>query len=236
MKETILITGVSGVLGGKLLSKLIQTGEYNIIGLTSSPELVKANLQEGKSEVTLLDRRNWYQQIDKGVKITTFINCGFPRTSNPTELAEGIVDIIDLIKKSISINVKNIINISSQSVYSQKKDEAATEDIKVCPESLYGMTKYSVEKAIDLLCEYQQVNYSHLRLGSLVNLDFKNRMTYKFVEKGLKGEEIEVDGEDLEVSYLHVDDAVEGIMKMIKSSSKKWRRIYNLGSDEDRKS
>src|SRR5699024_7871486 len=124
-KKTILLTGVSGVLGENIVTQILKNTDYNIIGLTGN--ITDMREKFNTKRVLLLDRDNWFNIIDKKRYIDTFINCGFPRTSDPTMLAKGLEDIEILINNVIKLNVKNIINISSQSVYSQKKTEAATE-------------------------------------------------------------------------------------------------------------
>lgn len=229
-KKTILLTGVSGVLGKNIVTQILKKTDYNIIGLTANISPMKEKFNTKR--VLLLDRVNWFNIIDKKTHIDTFINCGFPRTSDPTMLTKGIEDTEILINNVIKLNVKNIINISSQSVYSQKKTEAATELTEICPESLYGMTKYSVERIIDLLCKQENINYSHIRLGSLVSLDFKNRMTYRFVELAFNNKPLQVKSSNLCMSYLHVDDATNALLKMLQNDSFKWKKVYNLGNSE----
>jgi len=227
-KKTILLTGVSGVLGENIVTQILKNTDYNIIGLTGN--ITDMREKFNTKRVLLLDRDNWFNIIDKKSYIDTFINCGFPRTSDPTMLAKGLEDIEILINNVIKLNVKNIINISSQSVYSQKKTEAATELTEVCPESLYGMTKYSVEKIIDLLCKQKDINYTHIRLGSLVSLDLKNRMTYKFMDQAFNNQPIYVNALNLNMSYLHVSDASNAILNMLYKDNFNWKKIYNLGS------
>lgn len=229
-KKTILLTGVSGVLGENIVTQVLDNTDYNIIGLTTKVTQMKESFKNNR--VLFLDRSNWFNTIDKSVLIDTFINCGFPRTSNPLVLAKGLEDIETMIKNVLKLNVKNIINISSQSVYSQKKKESATELTDMCPESLYGMTKYSVERIITLLCKQKEVNYTHIRLGSLVSLDFKNRMTYKLVELAFNNKPLQVKSPNLYMSYLHVDDASDALLKMLQNDSFRWQKVYNLGNPE----
>lgn len=230
-KKTILLTGVSGVLGRNIIFKILNNTDFNVIGLTTNIESLKELFDNNR--VSLLDRNNWINTINKKNKIDIFINCGFPRTSDSLLLAKGIDDIEELIKNVINLKVKKIINISSQSVYSQKKTEAATELTDVRPESLYGMTKYSVERIISMLCtSAKDIDYCHIRLGSLVNMDFKNRMTYKFIEQALNDQSLQINSNNLTMSYLHVNDAADALMKVSQSDSSKWRNLYNLGNEE----
>jgi|SRR5699024_5026429 len=230
-KKNVLLTGISGVLGRNIVFKILNNTNFNIIGLTA--DIGNSKFIFDNDRVLLLDRNNWFNTIDKDINIDTFINCGFPRTSDPSLLAKGIEDIEVLVKNVIKLKIKKIINISSQSVYSQKKAAAATESTKISPESLYGMTKYSVERMISALCKaVKDIDYSHIRLGSLVNLEFKNRMTYKFIEQAFNDKPLQVNSDNLIMSYLHVNDAAEALVKMLQSDSSNWNNVYNLGNSE----
>src|SRR5699024_516527 len=143
----------------------------------------------------------------KNTKIDFFLNCAFPRSSNPKKLAQGIPFTESIMKKCIKKGVKNIINISSQSVYSQKGNKNITEKIDVQPENLYGNTKYACERIVALLCNYSGLNYSNIRLGSLTGLNFNVRMTNRFVQSAIKNEKIIIYGGQQKISYLDVRDA-----------------------------
>src|SRR5699024_2823188 len=163
-------------------------------------------------------------------QVDILINCAFPRSSKPEELALGIPFTEQLIKDSIDFGIQNIINISSQSVYTQKDKEDVTEESNVQPESLYGMTKFACERVVALLCEKHNINYSNIRLGSLTGLNFDARMTNRFVKKAINGELITINGGNQKISYLDVRDAATGLIKMIKQNPNNWRPIYNLGN------
>src|SRR5699024_4975304 len=168
----------------------------------------------------------------RNIKVDTLINCAFPRTSKPEELAQGIPFTERLITDSINFGIENIINISSQSVYTQKQKEDVTEKSAVQPESLYGMTKYACERVVSILCETNDVNYSNIRLGSLVSIELTSRMTNRFIENALNNKKITIDKNNIDISYLHVKDAANALVFMINKFDKKWKNIYNLGTFE----
>src|SRR5699024_7081694 len=126
----------------------------------------------------------------------------------------------------------NIINISSQSVYTQKDKPLVTEESFVKPESLYGMTKYACERIVTLICEANDVNYTNIRLASLTGIDFDVRMTNKFVQSVIKGETITIQGGNQKISYLDVRDASTALIKLLHTNSKNWQHTYNLGNEE----
>lgn len=232
MNKTILISGASGLLGNELVNQLLNTTSYNVVALTSQREKLKKQYRDER--LTVLHVENWENNIDSKLKIDTFINCAFPRSSDPEQLAKGLLFTEEIVKKAIRLNTKSIINISSQSVYSQKEKEVTNESLTVAPESLYGMTKYASERIVKNICESskEKVFYSNIRLASLTGLNFDVRMTNRFVKSALTNQPITINGGEQQISYLEVRDAAEALTKMIDVESHKWRKLYNLGNNE----
>lgn len=230
-KKTILVTGASGFLGKELIKQLLKSNSFNIIALTSRVEKL-TNYFNNTINLTILDISDWKKNIDKNTNIDFLTNCAFPRTSDSVQLAEGLDFTEQIIKDAIDLKISNIINISSQSVYSQKDKSIPDENVSVAPESLYGMAKYASEKLVTCICENSnmKINFSNIRLASLTGIDLEARMTNKFVKKALKGEKITVNGNGQKVSYLDVRDAASALIKMIDTDSSIWRPIYNLGN------
>lgn len=230
-KKTVLITGSSGLLGTEIIKQLLEEKSFNVIGMTSRVEQLKEKYSDVNLQV--VSNQNWVQELEENSQqVDILINCAFPRSSKPEELALGIPFTEQLIQESIDFGIKNIINISSQSVYTQKDKEDVTEQSDVQPESLYGMTKFACERIVALLCEQNSINYSNIRLGSLTGLNFDVRMTNRFVKQAINGEPITINGGNQKISYLDVRDAAKGLIKMLKGNPKDWRNIYNLGNED----
>lgn len=233
LSATILVSGASGFLGHELVTQLLENDFLNVIAITSKKKELVTEF-EGKSNLKVLHIDNWSEEIDKIRPIDTFVNCAFPRSSDPKQLAKGIVFTEKIIKEALELKVKNIINVSSQSVYSQKSKSLTDETANVVPESLYGMAKYASERIVETICESsnQKVAYSNIRLASLSGLEFEVRMTNRFVKRALAGQPIVINGGDQLISYLEVRDAAAALIAMINKDSKLWKPIYNLGNYE----
>ncbi|MEJ8767644.1 NAD(P)-dependent oxidoreductase [Oceanobacillus sp. HCA-5259] len=229
--KTILVSGASGFLGKELVKQLLEGTDYRVIAITSNKDKLLSRFKQSNN-LLILNRSTWLEEIPEDTNIDILVNCAFPRSSEPEKLARGLDFTEQFIRETIELNIKKIINISSQSVYSQKEKSSTDETTPVKPESLYGMTKYATERIVASLCESssQNINYSNIRLASLTGIELEVRMTNRFVRQALEGKPIIVNGGSQKVSYLEVRDAAAALITMINTDSSIWKPVYNLGN------
>lgn len=226
--KTVLVSGASGLLGNELVTQLLNNTNHTVIALTSQPGQIEKQFTDGN--ITILNVYNWTQYMERN-QIDVFVNCAFPRSSDPNQLAKGLTFTEDIVKKASYLGIKNIINISSQSVYSQKEKDITDENSEIAPESLYGIAKYACERIVASICEQKKVNYSNIRLASLTGPNFDVRMTNRFVKMAIESEPITINGGDQLISYLEVRDAAEALIKMVEIDKCEWEKQYNLGNN-----
>lgn len=229
--KTILVTGASGFLGQELVKQLLDAETFKVIAATSR----KGTFDEVLNAINgfqVVDTNNWKGELAPDTKIDVLVNCAFPRTSDPGTLAKGIIYTEKLIKDAIDFDIKSIINISSQSVYSQKAKDLVNEKSPVMPESHYGMTKFACERIVASLCDSGNTLYSNIRLGSLTGVDLDVRMPNRFVQSVFNGDPIVINGGNQKISYLEVRDAASALIRMVKEDPNKWNKTYNLGQNK----
>ena len=164
-KKTILITGASGFLGRNLIKKLIANNNFNIIGISITPEKILDLEKKVKfwnkninSKIFLkcidivtdlfeLERLFVNNQIDYVIHAAALKYMDFSTDNNVKAIETNIVGTLNLTKLSHKYNVENFIGISTD-----KANQAINS---------YGMTKYLTEKIVEHYdySVYQGVNF-----------------------------------------------------------------------------
>lgn len=224
----IIITGSGGILGSSLIREFTKKN-VNVIAITSQVEKLRG-IYRKHDNVKVIGSWNDIKNVFNPI----VINCAFPRTNESKVLAQTFDYTQNLVDGTANLEPEFFINISSQSVYSQNGPEIPSEEAVVSPTTVYGLTKYGIEKIVELKTKKLNIKSINIRLGSLVDETFDQRMINRFYDMILEEKKITYDLGDPKVSYLHVKDAAAGIAKLVYSivNKKPKKTVYNLGNND----
>lgn len=224
--KTVLVTGAGGFLGKFFIERLIDSTDYGVVAVTSRSSLdVRKN-----ARLVMVDSGDWNQIAGEMSKADIVINCAFPRNVDGVAMAKGLNYIDGIFSLAGDNDNCAVVNISSQSVYSQRNPRPANEDDEVCLESSYAVAKYATELLLDARCPKNA--RTSIRLASLIGPGFNQRVVNKMVAKVLRGEDLTVLENGSSFGYLDVGDAAEALTLLCSEKScVDWERVYNLGPD-----
>lgn len=224
-RKKIIITGASGFLGSHLVEKMKDDERYEVYAFSSKPDALKEKLGGENIEY-------FHKDILDGemLKDGIVINCAYPRNSAGAAIADGLRYTQNVFECAARFNAEAIINISSQSVYSQQRIEVATEETPVCLESLYAVGKYAVELMLESICKGREIKHTSLRMASLIGPGFDQRIINRLIKKLIFNEPITIIQQPKQMGFLDVEDAVRAIIAVIASLKKGWKPIYNVGN------
>lgn len=230
--KKIVVTGAGGFLGRNLVEALKVKEEYFVAALSSRGE----ELQEMNTSYNV---RYYHKDAifsDKGEGILNgamVVNCAFPRNSRGIEMADGLQYIQRLFDRAKECRVKAIINISSQSVYCQTREETATEETPVCIESPYAVGKYMTELMLESICKGTVIAYTNLRMASLIGPGFDQRIVNRLVKQAVAGEQLCVIQNDQRFGFFDVEDAVRAVIAVLNTDYCVWNGVYTVGNAQN---
>ncbi|MDC3132895.1 NAD-dependent epimerase/dehydratase family protein [Flavobacteriaceae bacterium] len=223
-KKTLFITGSTGYLGQNLIKKLIETDDFDLITYGLNKSKVE-NLFKGKVKA-IYDYKDLKQGVINLGNVDLLLHLGFRR---PFGENKQVADSLRFTNKLFTLAAQNqlpaVINISSQSVYGLSSPPLWTEQTPVAPETVYAQAKYATElmlasahKLCNTLC------FSSIRLGTLTggaNGLIGNEVISIFCKNALDGKKINIIGGMQELERFDIKDAVDALIAMIKTDSKK---------------
>lgn len=221
----IAITGAGGFLGRNIL-ELLKNGNCDVYAFSS---------QEKRLQSQYLDADNFHfmnvtEEIPNGINV--LLNCAFPRNEDGEQMAIGLDYIQKVFLQCVEKKVSAVINVSSQSVYSQKREYQADESSVLNLESKYAVGKYATELLLNTIC--RDINHTNIRMASLIGKDFGQRIVNKFVSIAMEEKKLSVMAGNQAYGYMDVRDAADAIVTMCVDyeNAGRWSEVYNLGIKE----
>lgn len=222
--KRILITGAGGFLGTELVRQMAGKQGVKVFALTSQKDKLKQVCGNAEN-VMPLERNAVFEPGFSFAEIDILINCAFPRNTDGVQMADGLQYISSLLETAVAGGVKAVINISSQSVYSQMRMEPATENTELNLETKYAVGKYATELMTNSIC--RNIPHTNIRMASLIGAGFDQRLVNKFVKQVLAGNNLSIKGGKQLFGFLDVRDAATAIIAVAEGSD--WNEVYNLG-------
>ena len=246
MRKRILITGGAGFIGSHLCEKLLQDDNNYVICLDNFYTGSKENIQHLISNPNFeLIEHDITQPID--IKADEIYNLACPASPihyqyNPIMTMKtsvlGIINVLELAKK---YNAK-ILQASTSEVYGDPtihpQDETYWGNVNpIGIRSCYDEGKRCAET---LMIDYHRQHNVNIKIVRIFNTFGPNmalndgRVVSNFIVQALKNEDITIYGEGNQTrSFCYVSDLVQGLIKMMNTSSEIIGPI-NLGNPLER--
>jgi nucleoside-diphosphate-sugar epimerase len=243
----ILVTGGLGLIGHNVVTRLQDQGHnvsiidtktnYGIIPKDEIDYLMYHRLKkidEYKSFVYTKDISS--NDIDGIFQIEepeiVIHMASFPRqkvvNANPClgsrTMSEGL---LNLLEHSDKHEVRKFIYISSSMVYGDFTDDV-TEDAICKPQGQYGIMKLAGEWLVRDYSRRTNLVHTIIRPSAVYGpLDVEDRVISKFLLTAMRGETIQVNGENETLDFTYVDDAADGIVAAALSDNTE-NKTYNI--------
>jgi UDP-glucose 4-epimerase len=238
--KKILITGSSGTIGTRLGEKLLNLG-YEIMGVDWKKNKWHKNLEKRTIHLDLRNKNLVLKKLPKKVDLIIHLAANarvYELVKNPDLARDNMITTYNILEYSRINKIKNIIFASSREVYGNtKKAKHKEEDVKIenC-ESPYSASKISGEALIHSYHKCFGINYVIIRFSNVYGMyDESDRVIPLFIRKAIKNENLVVFGKDKILDFTYIDDAVEGVIKVIKGFNKVKNNTFNIATGKGTK-
>ena len=224
----VVITGASGFLGKSLIKCFAKQEGYQVHALTSDPVALKQEPDTASAVIHIRELLFNNECAKLVFEDADIINCAFPRNTDGVNMANGLFYINKLFSAAKEYHARSVINISSQSVYSQKRTETADENTALNLESVYATGKYATELMLNAIC--CDLPHTNLRLSSLIGPGFNQRITNRLIDSVICTGKAKVSINERLFGFMDIRDAVTAILSLIRSDIAIWKEVYCVGT------
>ena len=241
---SILVTGCAGFIGSHVCEHLLKSN-MNVIGVDNINDYYDQNRKYNNLEI--LNKYNNFTFVQNDIVDSKCIDIYKPHKvihlagmagvryslENPTLYCRvNIEGTVNLLEQSRKNNVKLFLYASSSSVYGNSKSEFREDNVLDIPESIYALTKQTVESMATMYNKLYNLNVIGFRFFTVYGPRCRPDMApFTFIDKISKGETINKYGDGSSYrDYTHIDDIVQGIMKALDSDYD--CQVFNLGNNK----
>jgi nucleoside-diphosphate-sugar epimerase/carbamoylphosphate synthase large subunit len=235
-KGALLITGATGWLGKSIVNALCERDIYQtIVLLVRDNRGIEYKNQLIDSHQLRIVQTSEYENGSWSIgRIDTVLHLASGRSPEGAEaIADGLKFTEQLVTDAALFQIPAFINISSQSVYGLKRKPLWSESLPLAPETSYAMSKAASEYMVESLRRHNKPTHTtSLRLSRLYGYGEGmrwNELPHQFAQRAVRGEKLKVQGGNQKFDLIHIDDAVEAIIRVLDSDSQIWKPVYNLG-------
>lgn len=221
----VLVTGSSGLLGRPLCERLEEGGDsVDQYDLRAPPGGNHPESFESRDILSREQLRSAVANANGVIHLAAVSRCA-PAEADPAMAhrvnVEGTRNVLEAIQ-SVGRSNPWFLLASSREVYGEVRTVPVSEKFPVQPKAVYGRTKADAEAEVRRFAASNPGRATILRLTNLYGSpwDYPERVIPAFLTRARSGQPLEVRGPQQILDFLHVDDAVEAIVRSIGRFSK----------------
>ena len=216
----IMLTGSSGTIGTRLFEKLLQLN-HDVIGLDRKENKWNKFLNKRTIKIDILKQSNLIK-LPKDIDLIIHLAANarvYKLVTNPELALENMVTTFNVLEFARKNKINKIIFSSSREIYGNSIDENSMAEDKVKIESCespYSASKISAEALIHAYRKVYGVDFVIIRFSNIYGMyDDSDRVIPLWIRQALKNENLVVYGENKVLDFTYIDDAIDGVMRII---------------------
>lgn len=244
----ILVTGITGFIGGELANKLVEEGHevYGIVQPVSATgrDLRSTNDIRDKVKLITCDIRDYISlrnaikkvQPDVVMHLAAIAPVRFsfesPLVYQETNFI-GTVNLVEILMDMYGPDRVKLIVASTAEVYGiQEENKPFTESLRLEPSSPYSVSKAAMDMYIRMLFKLYNFNGVILRSSNTFGSKYDdNRLTEYLIKEMIEGNDIYIGAPDSVRDYMYVDDHVSAYLLAMKVPEAK-EQVFNIAGGQ----
>ena len=229
----IMLTGSSGTIGTRLFEKLLQLN-YDVIGVDRKENKWNKSLNKRTIDVGLLKQNNLIK-LRKDIDLIIHLAANarvYELVKNPELALENMVTTFNVLEFARKNKVNKIIFSSSREIYGNSIDENSMAEDKVKIESCespYSASKISAEALIHVYRKAYEIDFVIIRFSNVYGMyDASDRVIPLWIRQAIKNENLIIYGENKVLDFTYIDDAINGIIKIIERFDNIKAKTFNI--------
>jgi nucleoside-diphosphate-sugar epimerase len=231
----ILVTGSSGTIGTRLTETLLDMG-HTVVGADWEPCKWQKRVEELRIDIDLRDAKQ-YGKLPTDVDMIIHLAANarvYELVENPDRALDNCIDTFNMLEFARKHGIKRMMFASSRETYGnihlpdgQKYDEGKAH-FMTC-ESPYTASKIAGEALFEAYKRCYKIETVIVRFSNVYGMyDDSIRVVPLYFRNAKANLPLKVFGKDKCLDFTYIDDAVQGVTKIITNWEKAKNGTYNL--------
>lgn len=225
----ILITGGKGFIGKHVANKL--SSEHNVTVLDNGFRKSPLKLSDGVNVIIgSITDKNLIDSVITGFDVVIHlggISQVMTSIKNPEMTFEYNIKGTEIIANACYRSGVRLLFSSSREVYGCQDSLPVGILSELRPENPYAASKIAGEMIIRAYSVSYGLRFGIFRLSNVYGYGDSGRVLPIFINNALNGNDIQIYGNQKVIDFIHVDDVVDAIIKMLEV---KYNFVVNIGS------
>ena len=215
--QAVIVSGASGYIGRRLVSRLAYTGvdvfAFDLINNENLPPNVyffKGPFSLAKNKIN-----DWLSARNLSVSVVFHLAGESNRSEcekNPQNAFESIIQLSnELLVWSRKKNVSKFLFLSSGAVYGESTENKFTENNSIYPQGIYSGFKAAAENMVHSFCSNLMVT-ANVRLANVYGPDIKENTVIGRLLSQRNNPRIELETLSPVRDFIHVEDVITGLI------------------------